>query len=104
MPALVPDVNVHPQENATYRSGRTWMNQDDDVVISGFSGRLPESNSIEEFKQNLYDGVDMVTDDERRWPSGMYELKSLFTVTKGSKSIDFLFSPHGKLLAKWLQL
>ena len=72
MPALVPDVNVHPEENDAYRSGgATWICQDD-VVISGFSGRLPESDSIEEFKKNLYEGVDMVTDDERRWPSGMF--------------------------------
>jgi fatty acid synthase len=32
----------------------------DDVCITGFSGRLPESSNIEEFKKNLFDGVDMV--------------------------------------------
>ena len=79
MPALVPDVNVHPEENDAYRSGATWVGQDD-VVISGFSGRLPESDSIEEFKKNLYDGVDMITDDERRWPSGMYTVCNRSTV------------------------
>lgn len=42
----------------------------DDVVISGFSGRLPESSNIEEFKQNLFNGVDMVNDDPRRWERG----------------------------------
>lgn len=41
-----------------------------DVVISGVSGRLPESNSIAEFRENLFTGVDMVTDDDRRWPAG----------------------------------
>lgn len=45
-------------------------NPDEDIVITGISGRLPESSSIEEFKQQLFDGVDLVTDDERRWPSG----------------------------------
>lgn len=46
----------------------------DEVVISGFSGRLPESSTIEEFKKNLFDGVDMVNDDPRRWPKGLYDL------------------------------
>lgn len=42
----------------------------EEVAITGFSGRLPESSNIEEFKQNLFDGVDMVTDDPRRWERG----------------------------------
>lgn len=44
----------------------------DDVVITGFSGRLPESSSIDEFKKNLFEGVDMVNDDPRRWPKGKF--------------------------------
>lgn len=46
----------------------------DDVCITGFSGRLPESSNIEEFKKNLFDGVDMVNDDPRRWSAGLYDL------------------------------
>lgn len=42
----------------------------DDIVISGFSGRFPSSSSVEEFEQNLYDGVDMVSIDDSRWPLG----------------------------------
>lgn len=55
MPARVNDTQSNVQASIK-----------DDVVISGISGRLPESNSIEEFKQHLFDGVDLVTDDERR--------------------------------------
>lgn len=69
MPALVPDVDVHPVDDVP-NNRSAWINQDD-IVISGMSGRLPESDSIAEFEQNLYDGVDCVTDDERRWPGGM---------------------------------
>lgn len=51
----------------------------DDIVITGFSGRLPESSSIEEFKRNLYDGVDLVNDDPRRWERGnVTRFKTLF--------------------------
>ncbi|KAI8423492.1 hypothetical protein MSG28_012606 [Choristoneura fumiferana] len=42
--------------------------------LVGLSGRLPESDSIEEFAKNLFDGVDLVTADDRRWPPGLHGL------------------------------
>ena len=42
----------------------------DEIVISGISGRFPESDNIEEFKQNLFGGVNMVSGDGRRWTPG----------------------------------
>lgn len=41
----------------------------DDVVISGIGGRYPESDSLDEFKENLFNNVDMITADDRRWPT-----------------------------------
>nr|QDK64693.1 fatty acid synthase [Macrobrachium nipponense] len=55
----------------------------ENVVISGMSGKFPESNSVEEFAQNLYGGVDMVTEDDRRWPPGSYGLP-----TRSGKVVD----------------
>lgn len=46
----------------------------EDIIIAGISGRLPESNNLEEFWENLLSGVDMVTDDNRRWEPGLYGL------------------------------
>ncbi|XP_077481477.1 fatty acid synthase [Stigmatopora argus] len=46
----------------------------DDIVVAGISGRLPESNNLEEFWENLINGVDMVTEDDRRWTPGLYGL------------------------------
>lgn len=40
------------------------------IVISGTSGRFPLSDDLEEFKQNLFSGVDMVNEDDVRWPVG----------------------------------
>lgn len=51
-------------------NGNIPYSGNDEVVISGISGRFPESNSIAEFRENLFAGVDMVTDDDRRWPAG----------------------------------
>jgi len=44
----------------------------EDIVISGMSGRFPECDSIEEFKEALYAGVDLITDDDRRWTPGNF--------------------------------
>ncbi|XP_050680853.1 fatty acid synthase-like isoform X2 [Leptidea sinapis] len=48
--------------------------RDDDVVITGLSGRLPDSDNIDEFAQHLFDGVDLVTADDRRWTPGLHGL------------------------------
>ncbi|CAO1403431.1 unnamed protein product [Diamesa serratosioi] len=46
---------------------RAQTSHNDEVVISGISGRFPNSNNMHEFSDNLYNKVDMVDDDERRW-------------------------------------
>ncbi|CAD7085952.1 unnamed protein product [Hermetia illucens] len=71
----------------------------DDVVITGFSGRLPESSSIDEFKKNLFEGVDMVNDDPRRWPKGLYDLPSRLGKIKDEDLEQFdqqFFNVHQK--------
>ncbi|NXE39642.1 FAS synthase, partial [Ptilorrhoa leucosticta] len=46
----------------------------EDVVIAGIAGKLPESENLQEFWENLLNGVDMVTEDDRRWKPGLYGL------------------------------
>jgi fatty acid synthase len=48
----------------------TLLKNNDDIVISGVGGRFPESDTVDEFAQNLYNKVDMIVDDDRRWPTG----------------------------------
>lgn len=45
-------------------------------MIAGMSGKLPESENLQEFWANLIGGVDMVTDDDRRWKAGECSLGS----------------------------
>lgn len=76
MPARFPEAGLIGQEgvrNNQHRNGNGYHDiGHEEIVITGLSGRLPESNTIEEFKQNLYANVDLVTDDERRWPAGNF--------------------------------
>ncbi|XP_034666101.1 fatty acid synthase [Drosophila subobscura] len=70
-----------------------------DVVISGLSGKLPESSNIEEFKYNLLNGIDMVTDDPRRWEAGIYGLPERMAKMKDEDLEKFdenFFSVHQK--------
>lgn len=38
-----------------------------DIVISGISGRFPNSANMTEFEHNLYNKIDMIDDVESRW-------------------------------------
>ncbi|XP_011305442.1 fatty acid synthase [Fopius arisanus] len=39
----------------------------EEIVISGISGRFPESINLKEFRENLMNKVDLITNDDRRW-------------------------------------
>ena len=44
-----------------------FKNPGDEIVVSGIAGRFPNANSVADFAHNLYNKIDMVDDDERRW-------------------------------------
>ncbi|XP_015113026.1 fatty acid synthase [Diachasma alloeum] len=46
---------------------KTPMDPDEEIVISGISGRFPESDNLHQFRENLMNKVDLITDDSRRW-------------------------------------
>lgn len=65
---------------------------DEEIVISGLSGRLPHCETFEEFKQKLFKGTDILAEGESRWPEG--KLLSLFLLnydfaTTNGKQIYF---------------
>jgi hypothetical protein len=44
----------------------------EEVVISGLAGYFPESENVYQLRDNLFNEVDMVTEDDRRWKFGQY--------------------------------
>ena len=48
---------------------------EDDIVVSGISGRLPESDNLEEFWEHLMNKDNLVTIDDRRWEPGNWPKK-----------------------------
>jgi len=61
------------------------------IFIDIFPGRFPESSNIEEFKENLMKGVDMIVADERRFSTKKYGLPSRFGKIKDLNSFDASF-------------
>lgn len=59
----------HRVEDAPLPQKRSWP-MDEDIVISGISGRYPECNDITEFWDKLMSGVELISCDDRRWPVG----------------------------------
>ncbi|CAG5047033.1 unnamed protein product [Parnassius apollo] len=39
----------------------------EEVVITGVAGYFPDSDSVKQFQENLFNKVDLITKDERRW-------------------------------------
>lgn len=53
-----------------------WRDQEE-IVITGISGRFPRCENVQEFGDLLLAGEDLVTEDSLRWPPGNY----IFSVT-----------------------
>ncbi|XP_043251796.1 fatty acid synthase isoform X1 [Colletes gigas] len=97
MPAQFESANSPIVREPTMMNGNAPYTLNDEIVISGFSGRFPESMDVEEFKKNLFDGVDMVTDDARRWPSAIYGIPTRTGKLKDLASFDAtFFGVHAK--------
>lgn len=84
-----------------------WKKQDD-IVISGVSGRFPRSvkrivirnshelclcrcENVKEFGDMLLAGEDLVTEDDLRWPPGFYDLPKRHGKLKDLKKFDASF-------------
>ena len=48
------------------------INESEEIVISGIGGRFPSLESLDEFADNLYNNIDMITEDVNgeRWLKG----------------------------------
>ncbi|XP_049271367.1 fatty acid synthase [Rhipicephalus sanguineus] len=63
----------------------------EDIVITGFSAYFPQANHMVEFKEKLYGGVDMVTEDDARWPPGHLGLPRRHGKIRDLSKFDALF-------------
>ncbi|XP_029162894.1 fatty acid synthase-like [Nylanderia fulva] len=50
------------------------VDTEEEIVISGISGRFPNSDNIKEFQENLLNKMDLGSDDHQRWSDYIYEM------------------------------
>lgn len=79
------------------KPGVIFPDTDDEIVISGISGRFPSSANVAELAQNLYNKVDMVDDDETRWKHRNPEVQWRSGKINGLEKFDAsFFGIHNK--------
>ena len=44
----------------------------DDIVITGIAGSFPDSENVYQFQENLFNKVDVVTEDDQHWKVGEF--------------------------------
>lgn len=55
-----------------------WRDQEE-IVITGISGRFPRCENVQEFGDLLLAGEDLVTEDSLRWPPGILVIITLIS-------------------------
>lgn len=69
----------------------------EDIVISGIAGRYPGCDSIDELRDKLFNNKDLITEDESRWPPGLYGLPRRHGKLSNIDKFDAqFFGIHGK--------
>ncbi|KAI4495090.1 hypothetical protein M0804_001291 [Polistes exclamans] len=64
---------------------------DDVIVISGISGKFPNSNNVDELMENLINGVDCTSENHTRWPEEYKQVtRRMGTMTEIDK-LDHIF-------------
>ncbi|KAK5637947.1 hypothetical protein RI129_012242 [Pyrocoelia pectoralis] len=63
-----------PANSQSYQKLLSQLPPGEELVISGITGRFPESDNVYEYRDNLMNKVDMVTSDTRRWNTNHPEI------------------------------
>ncbi|CAL1678238.1 unnamed protein product [Lasius platythorax] len=50
------------------------VDAEEEIVISGIAGRFPNSNNIKEYQENIFNKMDLGSDDHQRWTNYIYEM------------------------------
>nr|QMU95645.1 fatty acid synthase [synthetic construct] len=72
-------------------SPEAYLPYSGDIAIAGISGRYPESDSVGEFRDNLFGKVNMLTCDDRRWKLGHLDLPDVLGKLRSVDRFDSEF-------------
>lgn len=72
-------------------SRRQTSHPGDEIVITGLSGKFPNSKNVAELSHNLYNKIDMVDAKEKRWPDFHPEIPHRMGTIDGIEKFDATF-------------
>ncbi|GFO05604.1 fatty acid synthase [Plakobranchus ocellatus] len=76
---------------------RTVRPYEGEIVVSGISGRYPDSANVGELQYNLLNGINMITVDNRRWEPGYAGTPDVMGKLKNITDFDAeFFGVHSK--------
>lgn len=78
-----------------------YSNDDNEIVISGISGRFPRSPNIKEFEHNLYNKNDMIDEEDTRWECFNEEVPHHFGKVQNLEKFDAAFFSILSKHANW---
>lgn len=63
------ELKIKNDRQIALNAGRKLVKCDpgDEIVISGISGSFPDSDGLPNFAENLFNKVDLISGDDRRW-------------------------------------
>jgi len=66
---MVFGMSIEESERRSLEAGRKLAHPEpgEEVVITGCSGRFPDSDDVYQLRDNLYNKVDLISADARRW-------------------------------------
>jgi len=74
---------------------------DNDIIVSGISGRFPNSDNVKEFGYNLYNKVDMTDEEETRWKHFHEDVPKKFGKIRNIEKFDASFFSTLNKHANW---
>ncbi|KAH1010150.1 fatty acid synthase [Dendroctonus ponderosae] len=85
MPSQTSGDLLMEAKDSSIEFGRVLANPPpgEEIVITGLSGQYPDSRNVHEFRDNLFNKIDMVSDDSRRWEPNHPEIPQ-----RGGKLFD----------------
>lgn len=79
------------EKKPKFYSRTTPLTPGDQIVISGISGRFPNSDTIAEFSHRLYNKIDCIDDAETRWLHKNAEIPKRMGKINGLEKFDANF-------------
>jgi len=68
------------------------VDAEEEIVISGIAGRFPNSDNMKEFQDNLFNKMDLGSEDHQRWPNCNNIFSQILFLYLGKKIYTIIYN------------